>query len=49
MPNELVGLNSSLGTQALKAGLTITPDGAQVYEGTSTFQVTKTSPTDFVR
>jgi hypothetical protein len=49
LPNELVGLNPSLGIQTLTLGLVITPDGAQVYNGVSQFDVTKKSATEFVR
>ncbi|MCY3022132.1 MAG: PKD domain-containing protein [Planctomycetota bacterium] len=49
MPNELVGLNPSTGVQLLTLGLQITPDGTQIYNGLSRFEVTKTSPTQFVR
>lgn len=49
IPNELVGLNPSLGVQTVTAGLVITPDGGQVFSGSSSFDVTKISPTDFVR
>ena len=49
LPIEQVGLNPALGTQTLTAGLTITPDGAEVFTGTSTFEVVKQSPTLFVK
>jgi hypothetical protein len=49
LDNELVGLNPALGVQALTAGLTITPNGGQVYQGQSDFQVFKASATKFVK
>ncbi|MGD0091082.1 MAG: PKD domain-containing protein [Planctomycetota bacterium] len=50
LPNELVGLNPSLGVQTITAGLTITPNGgSQVFAGTSTLTVIKTSATNFVK
>ena len=49
IPNELVGINPSIGVQTLVLGLTITPENSQVYNGQSRFQLIKKSPTEYVR
>jgi len=49
IPNELVGLNPALGVQMLMLGLQIQPENDQIFNGAARFELTKKSPTEFVR
>ncbi|MFH0940131.1 MAG: hypothetical protein V1899_12755, partial [Planctomycetota bacterium] len=49
LPNEQVGLNPTLPVQALTLKLMITPESGVVFSGSTRFEVSKKSETQFVR